>query len=266
VNRKTAKFFLASLVFSGASHLLAQEPSLYLKIIREDIKSGKPAAHEKTEMAFARAFSKTKYPNYVAWEAITGPSQAWFLERYDSYAAMEAASKISNTEPLKTTLDQLDEQDGALRTGERNIILRYAKDLSYTPVPANLAKNRYYWVAIWRIRPGHTTEFAENRKLWNGAAEKIGAKMRRVVYISANGGLTYYSLSGMESLKAMDEAGGVVAALSAPDRERYYKLMQDAVSSEDSMLFEVNPKMSNPPKEYISADPDFWAPKPKPAK
>jgi hypothetical protein len=24
-------------------------------------------------------------------------------------------------------------------------------------------------------------------------------------------------------------------------------------------------KMSNPPKEFIAADPDFWAPKPKPA-
>jgi len=27
----------------------------------------------------------------------------------------------------------------------------------------------------------------------------------------------------------------------------------------------VNPKMSYPPKEYVKEDPDFWAPKPKPA-
>jgi hypothetical protein len=241
------RVLLASLLISGASHVVAQEPSLYL------------------EAAYVRAFSKSKYPNYVAWVAITGPSQAWFLERYDSYAAIEAASKIADTEPLKTTLDQLDEQDGALRTGERNIILRYAKDLSYTPVAANLAKVRYVWVSTWRIRPGHNTEFAENRKIWNATAERIGSKTRRAVYFTANGGSAYYALSGMESLKAMDETGAVIAALSAPDRERYYKLMQDAVLSEDSMLFEVSPKMSNPPKEYIAADPDFWVPKPKPA-
>jgi hypothetical protein len=265
MKRQIPRVLLASLIISGASHVLAQEPSLYLKIIREDIKSGKAAAHEKSEMAFVRAFSKSKYPNYVAWEAMTGLSQAWFLERYDSYAAIEAASKISNSEPMNSTLGQLDEVDGALRTGERTMILRYQKDLSYTPVPANLARVRYVWVSTWQIRPGHSTEFAENRKLWNAAAEKIGSKMRRAVYLSATGGLTYYSLSGMESLKAMDETGGVVAALFGPDRERYYKLMQDAVASEDSIWFVVNPKMSYPPKEYIAADPDFWAPKPKPA-
>src|ERR1017187_1826271 len=109
MKRQIPRVILASLVISGASHVLAQEPSLYLKIIREDIKSGKAAAHEKSEMAFVRAFSKSKYPNYVAWEAMTGPSQAWFLERYDSYAALQAASGISNSEPLNTTLGQLDE-------------------------------------------------------------------------------------------------------------------------------------------------------------
>src|SRR5271168_2206135 len=124
MKRQITRVILASLMVAGASHVLAQEPSLYLKIIREDIKSGKAAAHERTEMAYVRAFSKSKYPNYVAWVAMTGPSQAWFLERYGSYAAIGEADKMTNTEPLKTTLDQLDEQDGALRTGERNMILR----------------------------------------------------------------------------------------------------------------------------------------------
>jgi hypothetical protein len=73
MKRHAAKVFL---MFSGASLVLAQEPAPYLRIIREDIKSGKTAAHQTSEMAFARAFSKTKYPNYVGWETITGPSQA----------------------------------------------------------------------------------------------------------------------------------------------------------------------------------------------
>jgi hypothetical protein len=261
VNKKIAQCFLASLVFSGASHVLAQEPSLYLKIIREDIKSGKAAAHEKSEMAFVRAFSKSKYPNYVAWEAMTGPSQAWFLERYDSYAAIEAASKISNSEPLNTTLGQLDDADGALRIGERNMILRYQKDLSYTPVPANLARYRYNRVVTWRIRPGHAAEFAEMRKIGNETWEKSGYKQRRVVYSVVLGAPvgTYLVLYGMESLKALDEStDGAVG-------ERFMKLYQEIVISSESTLFVVNPKMSYPPKEYITADPDFWAPKPKPA-
>jgi len=255
------KVFLASLVFSGASHVLAQEPSPYFKIDREDIKSGKGAAHEKTEMAYVRAFSKSKYPNYVAWVATTGPSQVWFLEPYASYAAIEEASKIANAEPLKTTLDQLDEADGALRTGERNMIARYIKDLSYTPVPANLAKYRYIQVNTWRIRPGHEAEFAEMRKIANDTWEKNGYKQRRVVYSVVSGAPlgTYIVLFGMESLKELDgSAGGTLG-------ERNTKLYQDIVISSERTLFVVNPKMSYPPKEYIAADPDFWAPKPKPA-
>jgi hypothetical protein len=31
-------------------------------------------------------------------------------------------------------------------------------------------------------------------------------------------------------------------------------------------MFMINPKMSNPSKEYIAADPEFWAPKPVVAK
>ena len=169
MKRQITRVLLASLVISGASHVLAQEPSLYLKIVREDIKSGKAAAHEKSEMAFVRAFSKSKYPNYVAWEAMTGPSQAWFIERYDSYAALEDATRISNSEPLNSTLGQLDEVDGALRTGERNMIARYQKDLSYTPVAANIARYRYTRVATIRIHPDRTSEFAEMRKILNDA-------------------------------------------------------------------------------------------------
>lgn len=263
MKRKIAWVFVASLVFSGASHILAQEPAPYLKIIREDIKSGKAAAHEKSEMAFVRAFSKSKYPNYVAWEAMTGPSQAWFLERYDSYAAIEDAARISNSEPLNTTLGQLDEVDGALRTGERNMIARYQKDLSYTPVPANLAKYRYANVFTWRIRPGHTAEFAEMRKSLSDAWEKNGYKQRRAVYSVVSGAPlgTYLVIHGMQSLKSLDESTPALGSVG----ERYTKLYQDIVISTETTMFVVNPKMSNPPKEYITADPDFWGPKPKPA-
>ena len=143
MKRQIARVFLASLVFSGASHVLAQEPAPYLRIIREDIKSGKATAHQKSEMAFVRAFSRTKYPHYVAWETMTGPSQAWFLEQYNNYAGIEDALSISNSEPLNTTLGQLDEADGALRTGERTIIAGYRKGDSYLPGPINFGQVRF---------------------------------------------------------------------------------------------------------------------------
>src|ERR1022692_3528578 len=157
----------AGLLLSGASLIQAQSPapSQLLRIFREDIKSGKGAAHEKVESAYVRAFSKSGYPSYVALDAMTGPTQAWFLERYDSYEAMEKAIKMSQAEPLKTTLAQLDAQDGELRSGERGMIATYQKDMSYLPVPPLGPKARFYIINTVRVRPGHTADFAEMRKL-----------------------------------------------------------------------------------------------------
>ena len=68
----------SGLLLSGASLIHAQslEPPNILRIFREDIKSGKNAAHEKVESAYARAFAKNGYPSYIGLVNLTGTSQA----------------------------------------------------------------------------------------------------------------------------------------------------------------------------------------------
>src|SRR5271165_5967681 len=145
MKRTAVQVIAASLLLSGASLIQAQSPEPYhlMRIFREDIKSGKGAAHEKVESAYVRAFSKAGYTSYLGMDAMTGASQAWFIERYDTYEAMEKAIHITQAEPLKSTLAVLDAQDGELRTGERGMIATYQPDLSYLPVPSNLAKMRF---------------------------------------------------------------------------------------------------------------------------
>src|ERR1019366_9121694 len=174
----------AGLLMSGVSLIQAQspEPSRILRIFREDIKSGKGTAHEKVESAYVRAFSKSGYPSYVALENMSGTSQAWFIERYDTYEAMEKAIHLAEAEPLKTTLDALDAQDGELRTGERGINATYQPDLSYVPGTPLGAKVRYYTINVVRVRPGHAADYAEERKLVNAAWAKTGNQRRRLVY------------------------------------------------------------------------------------
>jgi hypothetical protein len=263
----------AGLLLSGASLIPAQspEPPHFLRIFREDIKSGKSSAHEKVESAYVRAFSKAGYPSYLALDGKTGTSQAWFLESYDSYESLEKAMHMAEAEPLKTTLSGLDAQDGELRTGERNMIATYQKDLSYLPVPSNLIKARFVNINMVRVRPGHAADFAEMRKLVNAAFEKSESQQRRVVY-SVSSGMpagTYLIIAAMDSLKAMDTPAGAMSmaeAFGADNLAKYNKLQADIVISSEFTLFAVNPKMSNPPKEFIAADPGFWAPKPPAAK
>jgi hypothetical protein len=259
----------AGLLLSGVSLIQAQspEPSRILRIFREDIKSGKGAAHERVESAYVRAFSKNGYPSYVALDAMTGATQAWFLERYDSYESMEKAIKMSQAEPLKTTLAQLDAQDGELRSGERGMIAIYQKDMSYTPVPALGPKARYYSISTVRIRSGHAADYAEMRKLSNAASTKAGIQRRSVVYSVTSGAPagTYLVLSAVDSLKAMDPPPApmtMVEAFGAENQARFVKLQSEILISTENTLFAISPKMSNPSKEYVAADPDFWAPKP----
>jgi len=200
---------------------------------------------------------------------MTGTRQAWFIERYDTYEAMEKAIKLTQAEPLKATIDALDAQDGELRTGERGIIATYQPDLSYLPGTQLEAKLRYFNINVVRVRPGHTADFTEVRKLINAAFAKTGSQQRRVVY-SVNSGMpigTYLILAPMNSLNALDPRPGAMSMVDAFGPEnlaRVDKLMTEIQISAESTLFSVNPKMSNAPKEYITADADFWAPKPKP--
>jgi hypothetical protein len=241
----SVRVFAAGLLLSGASLIQAQspEPPHLMRIFREDIKSGKGAAHEKVESAYARAFGKSGYPSYLALDGTTGTSQAWFLEP-------------------QTTLSQLDVQDGELRSGEHGMIATYQKDMSYLPVPSNLAKARYVNINVVRVRPGHVADFAEMRKLVNAAFEKSESKQRRAIY-SVSSGMpagTYLILMPMDSLKAMDRPAGamsMVEAFGADNLAKYNKLQAETIMSSEFTLFAINPKMSNPPKEFIAADPGF---------
>jgi hypothetical protein len=264
------RVFSAGLLVSGASLIHAQSPAPpnILRIFREDIKSGKGAAHEKVESAYARAFNKAGYPSYIGMDNLTGTSQAWFLESYDSYESMGKALQLAATEPLKTTIAQLDAQDGELRTGERGMIAVLQKDASYLPGESSLATARFVQINTIRVRPGHGADFTEMRKLLNAAFEKSGNKQRRAVFSVTSGAPagTYLILSLMDSLKKMDQAAVGVSmpdAFGADNLARYNKLQAEIVVSSESTLFTVNPKLSNPAKEFITADPDFWAPKPK---
>lgn len=72
----------------------------------------------------------------------------------------------------------------------------------------------------------------------------------------------------MDSLKALEpmpSAMTVPQPFGAENQAKYNRLTADIVISAEQTLFAISPKMSNPTKEMIAADPDFWAPKAKPA-
>ena len=92
----------ACLFFSTTLIALAQEkapsgPPKVIQIIREEVKPGKGAAHEKVEVGWPRAFANAKSPtHYLAMTSVTGPSEAWFVTGFNSLAAWEA-DRLANS-------------------------------------------------------------------------------------------------------------------------------------------------------------------------
>lgn len=152
------------------------DPPTLLVIYREEVKPGKAAAHTANEQAWAAAFTKGQAPvQWLGMTTIAGPSEAWFLSRYDSYAdfqktedAMEASAA------LMAEQDKFSTQDGDLLNRTSAIIARYQPALSYQPKVA-IPKMRYMQVDIVQVRPGHGGDFTE---VWRSIVAAHGkAKM-----------------------------------------------------------------------------------------
>lgn len=257
----------ASGAFCAASHVFAEEPAgppAVLQIIQEDIKEGRGAAHERSEVAFMQAAAKANFPSHIlGLTSITGTSRAWFLEAYDNFASIAVARAAMN----KPELAGLDAADAELRTGSRSLIAAYRPDLSYAADKIDLPKARYFIIETLRFRAGEELAFIEMGKMLKGAAEKSNSNQPVVAYEVVSGAPgTFLVMEPMASLKPMDEdrerQQALFSAMGAEGVKQYTKAAAEAVSAGETSLFSINSKMSYPPKEWIVTDPDFWGPKP----
>ena len=176
-----------------------------LMVVREQIKEGREAAHAKAEEAWPRIFSKGNVTtHYVGMTAESGPSEAWFLEPYDSFGGMEKARAEIEQSPLAADLEVANVQDGELRTGSRTLLAVYRGDLSFHPAEAmsSLPKCRHMGVTVLRINYGHDADLAQIAKLLIDGDEKSNSDQPVLTYQAISGGPsgTYLIFSPMDSL------------------------------------------------------------------
>jgi hypothetical protein len=253
----------AFLILLAVWPLSAQSgPPAVLHIFREDIKEGKGAAHEQSEAAFMQAAAKADYPFHIlGLSAMTGTSRAWFLVGHTKIATIPESEAALD----KPEFAALDAVDAGLRTGRLSMIAVYRPDLSYAADKANLSKMRFFSIETIRVREGPDQKFEEAAKALVAGAEKSGDDQPVAAYEVVSGAPngTYLLLEPMASLKSLDEEPqrrrAVRQALGSEDPERN---MAASIASSESILFSVSPQMSYVPKEWITADPDYWGPKP----
>ena len=244
--------------------VFAQPPKV-LRIFREDIKEGKGGAHERSETAFMQAAAKANFPAHIlGLTNFTGTSQAVFLEAFDTFASIPEAAAVLDTPEFA----KLDAADAELRISQRSVIAAYRPDLSYATDKIDLPKMRYFNIETVRVREGQEGKFTELVKLVVSAAGKSNDNQPVATYEVVSGAPngTFLVLEPMESLKSLDqgpqrEQALVQAVQNGPQTMRE---LAETVASGETILFAINPQMSYVPKEWVTASPDFWTPKPIP--
>lgn len=259
-------------VASAAAAQEAPAPPKVLQIIREQVKPGKAATHEKLEMGWPKAYAKANWPNgWIGMASVSGPPEAWFLFAWPSYAAMEKdRENIDKTPTLKAEDEQLSQQDGELLSGISSMLASYREDLSYRP-NVYVAKMRYFSVTTWRVNQGRAQDFTTWRRMAKELHEKAKVDEHFAIYQVVSGApagtfLMFRPLKSMAEMDVDPHDKAYQDAVGEGGRARIRDLQHEALLSANAQIFAFNPKMSYVSKEFAAPDPDYWTPKPPPAK
>lgn len=263
--------FVASLVVSAGAAFAQTLPTTqpnYLQIYREEVKVGHAADHAKVEAGWPAAYEKAKSPyTYIALTSLTGPGEAWFVVPFESQEAMGDAMARDEEPALAASLDSLRKADADQITGFRSILAMARKDLSRGAFPET-AKQRFYEVTIFRVRPGHTRGFEAAAKAYGAAAGRGAPEAGYRVYEVMAGmpSPTYLVFSSVTSYggfdKAMADDQAAMKAATSEEVAALQKFSVEGLVNTETIRFRLDPGMSYVPPEVRAQDAAFWGSKP----
>jgi hypothetical protein len=237
-------------------------PPKVLNITREEVKAGKTMLHEQHEAAWLQAFLKAKYNTpMLTVSSVTGPTEDWFIVGYDSFAALEKDNEqMAKNAAYRSINMTYGTKDGDFISDSRTITARFRPDLSYKP-GVNIGEYKYFSINVVRFRIGEDVDAFY--KALNSAREKGGLDAHIAIYQVNSGmpGGTYLSFSPIKSMGEWD----------TPPNEAYQAALKDinfnqmagkAVLNVESRLYAFSPEMSNPTKQMVASNPEFWKTKP----
>lgn len=238
-----------------------------LTIFREQVKYGHGAEHETLEAGWPAAYTKAKSPaTYIAMTSLTGPSEAWFMAPYANWQAYGDVMKAERGDPvLAAELARLSKADAEHVDAARELHLAGRPDLSMGGFP-NIAKQRFYQVTFFRVRPGHRQGFEDLAKVFKAAYQKAAPAASYRVYEVVAGvpGLTYMIFSSVQTLAEWDKAQAmdmaVMGSLNASDLQALQKFSAEGLINSETQRFAVSGPMSYVDDATASQDPAFWRP------
>lgn len=258
---------LISATGAMAQALPTSQPAM-LTIIREQVKLGHGAEHERIEAGWPAAFAKAKSPAYyLAMTSLTGASEAWFVVPFATNAANADEMKLESSDTvLAAELGRLSRADAEVLSDSRTIQAVARPELSHGDFP-DLAKMRYWEISIFRVRPGHDADFAAAAKAYGAATDRSGSGVTFRVYSVTAGMpeptyLIFQTVGAYADFDAMTAGGRKTMQSFTPDEQTVMqKFFTDALINQETNRFALNPTMSYVSPETRATDVAFWTPK-----
>ena len=265
---------LPSLLCIGATAAQAQGPALptaqpaLITIYREHVKAGRATEHEGIEAGWPAAYAKARSPNYyLAMTSLTGANEAWFIAPFASNAAVADQMKLESSDTaLAAELARLSRADAEVLTDFRIIQAVARTDLSHGAFPA-LARMRYWEITIFRVRPGHESDFEAAAKAYAAASDRAATGASYRVYQITAGMLepTFLVFQSVESYAQFDGmmANGrkTMQSFTPAELATMQKFFTEGLVNSETNRFALNATMSYVSAETRATDPGFWMPK-----
>jgi hypothetical protein len=246
-------------------------PNSILTVFRESVRVGKGAAHDAHEDSWARAVTAAKGAEpFVAMSSLTGPNEVWYMQAFPTWDAYQKSTESNRANSAQATVDQkYRPMESEYLSDSRLMILRLRPEMSYGG-PADLANMKVVSVSRISVRPGHTSEYEEARRLVNEAHTKAGLNEKWAMYEATSGtpSGTFYIFIARPSLADIDQGAALhgtayLAALGGDEgQKKVAALMGSSVISQQTDHFAFSPSQSVAPPEWIAANPGFWNHKP----
>ncbi len=266
--------FLGSTFANVAAQERPMDPPPVLLIVREDIKPGKMAAHNKHSASFVQIFGKLQTSSYrIAMLPVAGSeNDVLYITALQSFAEMEKMQQETDKKmsaaagPTRVELDRLDREAADLHAGMRDMFTVYRPELSFD-AGVDITKMRYMAVTTVRVRPGQDDQYSEYvRTLVNAARTKAKAELHIAAFqvIAGSPTTTYMFFRPMKSLAEYDLRIGarVREAMSDDQKKKADKMAGETIVFSETSVYAFNPEMSYVPKDFAAGDPTFWNPKP----
>lgn len=287
--RKSLLFFVVVTLLSMFTTVLAQDaatqgPPPVVLIVREDIKPGLMATHNRHSAEFATIFNRLQTPNYrIAMVPVAGSeNEVLYITGAGNFAELESMQKATDDKlalvggNMKADLDRLDKEAPALHANMRDMFTVFRPELSYNP-GIKISTMRYMAVTTVRVRPGQEGQYLDYvNGMVKAAREKAKAELHIAAFqvIAGSPNTTYMFFRPMKSLAEYDLriASRVRAAMSEDQQKKADKMASETILFSETSVYAFNPQMSYASKELIAGDPGFWnrktemAVKPKPKK